>query len=932
MRSKLMLLFINTIMIGLLIPNSILGNSKQTSDSLTILLETKKGQDKLEIYQQLIASLRNIDPARGIDLARDAEQLSNQPGNELFKARIMNEEAVCYRKLHIYEKSLMLHFEALKIFEKLNDSMGIAFTYADIGNVYFSNNEFEEALNYQYKSLTIKEYLKDESQIAYSYNAIGMALIKLNDLDKALYFFSKAIEIRKKKNESFELANIYGNLGNAMLKLNRLDDALSYLKLAETEYVNEKADFGLALIYNSMAEIYFKRDEPDTAFDLLKKAENMALRQNNIQLLMVNYDLQSKILAKKKLFEEALLFSNKSYNLRDSIMSERKSYEMTEIRVRYESSKLDTDNEILRLKVKEQEMRLKIFIILIISLTFVLIALIAVWRYSKNKKHSQNLALMNRSLEQRVDNRTKELREEILAHETALNSLRKSEEKFKTISDTSPSGIIVTDEKGLIIFINKRLIEITGIPENLFSEGKWQDHIIIEDRDEIVDFWENIHRINHQVGEISYRMIIHEVINWFHLKVAPMFNDNVFIGYVAVMDNITPQKEFELELIRAKNKAEESDKLKSAFLANMSHEIRTPMNAILGFSDLLSSPEYDEEEKIDFVNMIKSSGKLLLNLINDIIDISKIEAGELKIQPTTFPIAALLDETYNTFRQQLDRTGKKDVQLVLNHRIAIEQSKITTDRLRLQQILTNLISNAIKFTSKGEIEFGVLHIEDHFEFYVRDSGIGIPDSKLEVVFERFRQADDSHTRLYGGTGLGLAITRNLTQLLGGKIWVESIEQHGTVFYFTLPAEMESDGTENMIQQTKRIGKTDYSGKTILVAEDIETNHHLAGLMLKRLKCNVVYATNGLIAVDIVSKSKVDLVLMDIQMPEMDGIAAMKKIKSFNLQIPVIAVTAFAMLDEGQKYLDMGFDGFISKPFNIETLVDTFKKIFNFEKQ
>lgn len=932
MRSKLMLLFVSLIMIGLHIPINISGHDLQTSDSLSILLKYKEGKEKLIIYEQLISSLRNLDPARGIDLARESEQLYNQSGNEIYKAKILNEEGVCYRKLHIYEKSFMLHFEALAIFEILNDSMGIAYTLANIGNVYFSNNEFEEALNYQYKSLAIKEFLKDESQLAYSYNTIGMALIKLNDIEKALTFFNRAIEIRKKKNESLELANIYGNLGNAMLKLDRLDDAYSYLKLAETEYTKEKADFGLALIYNTLAEIYIKRNDFTTALDLLKKAESMAISQKNSQLLMVNYELQSKILVEKKQFEEALLLIQKHARLSESIMNERKSYEMTEIRVRYETSKLDTDNEILRLKVKEQEMRLKIFIILIISLTFVLIALISIWQYTKNRKQGQNLAVMNRSLEQRVETRTKELKEEILAHEVLLDSLRKSEEKFKTISETSPSGIIVTNEKGRIVFMNKQLLEITDISENLFTEGTWLDRIIIEDRDEAVDFWENIHRINHQVGEISYRMIIHEIINWFHLKVAPMFNDNVFIGYVAVMDNITPQKEFELELIRAKNKAEESDKLKSAFLANMSHEIRTPMNAILGFSDLLSSPEYDEEEKTDFVNMIKSSGKLLLNLINDIIDISKIEAGELKIQPTTFPVATVLDETYNTFKQQLDRSGKNGVQLILNHRVAIEQSKITTDRMRLQQILTNLISNALKFTANGEIEFGVLHIEDHFEFYVRDSGIGIPASKLEVVFERFRQADDSHTRLYGGTGLGLAITRNLTQLLGGKIWVESVQGHGTVFYFTLPAELESTGTENMIQQTKHIGKLDFSNKTILVAEDIETNHHLAGLMLKRLKCNVIYATNGLIAVDIASKSKIDLILMDIQMPEMDGITAMKKIKSMGSNVPVIAVTAFAMLDEGQKYLDMGFDGFISKPFNIETLVDAFKKIFNFEKQ
>jgi PAS domain S-box-containing protein len=910
----------------------VLGDSNHDSDSLFLLLETTSGTERLEVYNQLIQSLNNINPARGIDIARESIKYADKLGNEKYKAILLNEEAVCYCKLNIYENSLMLHFEALKIFEKLNDSMGIAFTYANIGNVYYGINEIEDALTYHYKSLAIKEYLKDESQIAYSYNAIGMVLIKLNDQNQAIKYFNNAIILRQKRNEIIEEANIYGNMGDAMVALKRYEDALNYLLLAERIYFQKNAEYGLAIIYNREAEVYYLLNEPDKSYNLLKKAESIALSQHNLGFLLTNYNLRSKILVKKKLFEEALLFTNKANAIKDSLMNTRKFYELAEIRVRYETSKLDADNEILRLRVKEQDMQLRYFVILLIGSTFILIALFFVWRYLINRKMNQDLAQVNLSLERRVNERTTALSEQIRAREETLISLRKSEEKFKTISETSPSGIAVTNENGQIVFINERLLELTAIEKEQFFEGVWLDNIFIDDQADAITFWNTIHRINHQVGEISFRMIRNENVNWFHLKVAPMFNDKLFIGFVAVVDNITSQKEFEFELIRSKNKAEESDKLKSAFLANMSHEIRTPMNAILGFSDLLSSNEYDEEEKMDFINMIKSSGRLLLNLINDIIDISKIEAGELKIQPTTFDVTLVLDDTYNTFRQQLDRSDRKGVNLILNHRGAIENTQITTDKLRLQQILTNLLSNALKFTHEGEVEFGVLHIGEYFEFYVRDSGIGIPNTKLDVVFERFRQADDSHTRLYGGTGLGLAITRNLTQLLGGEIWVESKEGHGTVFYFTLPANHEKSNADVVVKFLQSDQKDDFSEKTILIAEDNETNRHLAGLLLKHLNCHVLFAGNGIITVDVASKTKVDLILMDIQMPEMDGIAAMKKIKELKLTVPMIAVTAFAMLDEVQKYLDMGFDGFISKPFNLETLINTFKKIFNFEKQ
>ncbi|MFZ4464070.1 MAG: hybrid sensor histidine kinase/response regulator, partial [Bacteroidales bacterium] len=289
-----------------------------------------------------------------------------------------------------------------------------------------------------------------------------------------------------------------------------------------------------------------------------------------------------------------------------------------------------------------------------------------------------------------------------------------------------------------------------------------------------------------------------------------------------------------------------------------------------------------------------------------------------------FQLDTLLDETYNTFKQQLEQSGKKNVQLILNHRDELNQVKITSDKLRLQQILTNLLSNALKFTNSGEVEFGALLIDDQFEFYVRDSGIGIPESKLEVIFERFRQADDSHTRLYGGTGLGLAITRNLTELLGGHIWAESVQNRGTVFYFTLPAN-EIDKKNNGVFAGLH-DSIDFSDKTVLVAEDVETNMRLIVSMLKKLNVKILQAQNGLIAIDIAAKNKVDFILMDIQMPELDGIETMQKLRAMGSKTPIIAITGFSLSEQEHEFIQMGFDAMISKPFSIEKLNLKFRKL------
>ncbi len=885
-------------------------------DSLKQQLTVLTGEEKLKLYIQLVGSIRNIDPASGINLGKEAMPLANTLGNKKLKAQLLNEQGVCYRKLNIPEKALELHLESLQLFEQLYDSTGIAFTLANIGSVYHEYHEYEKALDYHFRSLFLKEYLGDEPQIAYSQNAIGMVHADLKDYTRALDFYISAMAIRKKYNHKLELANIYANIGKVMIKLSRPAEAYDYLNRALDVYTETNNEYGQSLVLNQMAEQYLNQQNLNQALDNLRKAETLAIKLNNISVLHYNYKLQKETYKLLKNDSQALHFAEMAAVLKDSLFNERRNYEITEMQIRYETQQLDSENEILKLKIAEQSYRMRNLIFGTIIIVLVLTGLFFFRTFLRKKKDAESLKAMNQRLEDRVEERTQQLNEQIKENLAAYNSLKQSQEHLNAIYNTSPFGIAVTNKDGRIVHLNQRLTLSTGIPETEFTDSTWLRHILHEDRKNIESFWQNAHKYQGSIPDQTFRLREAGKIRWIQLKGAPMKDENGFMGLVIVMENITENKRFEQDLVKAKNKAEESDLLKSAFLANMSHEIRTPMNAILGFSDLLSSDDYSAEEKIDFIEMIRSSGKLLLNLINDIIDISKIEAGELKIQHTTFGIAPVLDELYQTFRQQLDLAGKQEVRLVLSGREEAGKIEMTTDKLRLVQILTNLLSNATKFTQKGQIEFGMIHVGEKYEFFVKDTGIGIPESKLEVIFERFRQADDSHTRVFGGTGLGLAITKNLTQLLGGSIWVESVEGKGAVFYFTLPAQIISTDKDNFYP--------DFSNYNVLIAEDVDTNFYLINGMLRYTKTNVHHASNGLLAIDMTLEIQPDIVFMDIQMPEKDGISAMQELRQRGYQKPIIAISAFALSDEGEKFIRQGFDSYLSKPLSIEKVIGVMK--------
>lgn len=392
-----------------------------------------------------------------------------------------------------------------------------------------------------------------------------------------------------------------------------------------------------------------------------------------------------------------------------------------------------------------------------------------------------------------------------------------------------------------------------------------------------------------------------------------------------------------LNLIAAKEKAEESTRLKSAFLANMSHEIRTPMNGILGFAEILKEPNLTSDQQQEYIEIIEKSGVRMLNIINDIVDISKIESGQMKVSLSETNVNEQLLFIYNFFKAEVEPRGLK---LTLKNFLPSMEVFIITDREKLYAILTNLVKNAIKYTKEGSIVFGCQVVETHgrasLQFYVKDTGIGIPKDRQEAIFERFIQADVSDKMALQGAGLGLAITKAYVEMLGGRIWVESEEKNlaagevgGSVFYFTLPYQTEEKELEaSELEVSDHNKEIRIKNLKILVAEDDEGSASLISIVVRKFGKEIVKVRTGLEAVEACRKNPdIDLILMDIQMPEMNGYEATRLIRQFNEKVVIIAQTAYALSGDMEKAIEAGCTDYISKPIKNYELLKMMEKHF-----
>jgi len=382
-----------------------------------------------------------------------------------------------------------------------------------------------------------------------------------------------------------------------------------------------------------------------------------------------------------------------------------------------------------------------------------------------------------------------------------------------------------------------------------------------------------------------------------------------------IFQDITDLKEVEQKLRSAKEKAEESDQLKSTFLGNMSHEIRTPLNGLLGFSKLLCrQPNLDEEMRNQYLDIIQSSSEQLLTLVSSIIDLSKIESNQFVFYKERVLLNKAFAEMFDLLEQARNRENKQEISLQLQ--IPPMEVWINTDPTHLRQVLRQLCYNALKFTDKGEINIGFEQVGDEVLFHVRDTGIGIPFDKQGVIFERFRQVDDSRTRTYGGTGLGLTISRYIVEEQGGRLWLDSVPDLGTVFFFSLPARNAEP--QNLVPEEW----SELQGEKVLVVDDIPEHIKYMDALLEPLALDLHFASGGLEAIAACRLHKdFRVVFMDLQMPDTSGVDALREIHKFQPDLPVIAITAFLDESRRQEYLDAGFADFVIKPVSRQAVAD-----------
>ncbi|MBN2746399.1 MAG: PAS domain S-box protein, partial [Bacteroidales bacterium] len=499
----------------------------------------------------------------------------------------------------------------------------------------------------------------------------------------------------------------------------------------------------------------------------------------------------------------------------------------------------------------------------------------------------------------------------------------KAEEKLRLLSrsvEQNPVSIVITNSTGIIEYVNPAFSRITGYS---LEEAVGQNPRILKSGHHSQKFYKNLWATilsgSDWRGELL-NVTKEGLEYWEDVVISPIVNDGGKIThFVAVKEDISSKKKMIQDLTLAKEKAEESDRLKSAFLANMSHEIRTPMNGIIGFTGLLKDSDLTGEERSQFIDIIQRSGQRMLNTVNDLIDISKIETGQMPVIYSEFDI---FEKTESLFQFFLLEASDKGISLKFDYNLKPNCRIIRSDEVKIDSIFSNLIKNAIKYTDEGFITISLNSKGKSIEFSVTDTGIGIPKERQGAVFNRFEQADVADKRAYQGSGLGLTITKAYVEMLGGTISLESELGKGSKFTVFFPeidyCETDEKDDNSFTQEHEKSNKIG----TILIAEDDYNSYLYLTSVLRKQNLRILSAQTGVEAVDICRRNPdIALILMDIKMPEMDGYDATKEIRTFNTDIVIIAQTAYALEGDRKKALDAGCNDYLAKPISIENLID-----------
>lgn len=507
--------------------------------------------------------------------------------------------------------------------------------------------------------------------------------------------------------------------------------------------------------------------------------------------------------------------------------------------------------------------------------------------------------------------------------------LKESEEKYRLLAENAMDVIWTMDINGKYLYISPSVIKNRNFTFEEIQNQTFEEALTPESARFANLLLEETRKTIASGKKPTPESIILEQYCrdgstvWTEIMISAVYDENdQFLHFLGVTRDITTRKKAEDELVHAKERAEESNRLKSAFLANVSHEIRTPMNGILGFLDLLRNMDINGEEQHKYIEIVNKSGQRLLNTINDIIEISRIESGQLQVNPEKTDVYEIMHFFFDFFKKE---TADKNISLRIGQEIKGNQAVMIVDKHKLDCILTNLIKNAIKFTHQGYIEIGNYIQGNNVVFYVKDSGIGIPSEQLPIIFDRFVQANMENKPQQDGSGLGLAIVKAYVEMQNGQVWVDSVLGEGTTFSFSLPylAQIPHPAqTEAVISGSDDIP----DNVSILLAEDDEISYLYLERILNKEGVTLFHAWNGLETVNMLRENPaVSLVLMDIRMPGMNGLDATRKIRTFNPDVPIIAQTAYALTGDREIAIEAGCTDYITKPLNREDLLLLIRK-------
>jgi len=516
--------------------------------------------------------------------------------------------------------------------------------------------------------------------------------------------------------------------------------------------------------------------------------------------------------------------------------------------------------------------------------------------------------------------------------------IQQSEERYRSMShlfrlmaDNMPDMLWAKDLDKKYLFVNKVLCnELLKTSDTEEPIGKTLEYFLTREQaknpndPDWFNFGRNSRNTDDFIMETGQAGVFDEFGNiegrfsYMDVRKSPIRDENgKMIGIVGSARDVTHQKKTESELITAKERAEESDRLKSSFLANMSHEIRTPMNGILGFISLMQEPGVTPDEQQSYYEAVKSGGDRLLNTINDIIELSRIDSGEMHINNIDTNVSEMMLMLNATFSQE---ARKKGLHLINKEIEPTEQVSIFCDRSKLYGIMSNLVKNAIKYTKQGSIEMGFMTDSDRIRFYVKDTGIGIPKNRQKDIFDRFVQVDGSNTRVYEGSGVGLSLSKAYVEMMGGSIWVDSGDEVGSTFFFELPVHpIKRNVTENEVIDLTPMSDSD-PGLRILIVEDDPSSFEYLSLILQRSNHRVFHTYTGFEAVELCRQhNKFDVILMDVKLPGIDGYETTRRIRDLGLELPIIAVSAFAFTEDQERAFKAGCDDYITKPVNKDSL-------------